>query len=299
MKILITGATGLVGSAFIRKYGEQHEITALSRTPSKASKKLGRGIRVLGSLAELDNLNNYDAVINLAGEPIAEKRWSEAQKERIENSRFRITEQLTALIKNSEHPPEVFISGSAVGFYGRQGEKLVSETEGTPHKEFSHELCQRWEQLANEAASSQTRVCLLRTGIVLARSGGALQRMAPPFKFGLGGPIGDGQQMMSWIHIADMVAAIDFLLNKTACAGAYNLTAPEPVNNEVFSKTLAKVLHRPAIFRVPAFVMRLAFGEMSDLLLTGQAVVPKRLLEAGFQFEYSKLEPALANVYPR
>ena len=299
MKILITGATGLVGSAFIRKYGELHEITALSRTPSKASKKLGRGIRVLGSLAELDNLNNYDAVINLAGEPIAEKRWSEAQKERIENSRFRITEQLTALIKNSEHPPEVFISGSAVGFYGRQGEKLVSETEGTPHKEFSHELCQRWEQLANEAASSQTRVCLLRTGIVLARSGGALQRMAPPFKFGLGGPIGDGQQMMSWIHIADMVAAIDFLLNKTACAGAYNLTAPEPVNNEVFSKTLAKVLHRPAIFRVPAFVMRLAFGEMSDLLLTGQAVVPKRLLEAGFQFEYSKLEPALANVYPR
>lgn len=297
MKILITGATGLVGSAFIRKYGEQHEITALSRSPEKASKKLGKSVRVIASLSELDNLNNFDAVLNLAGEPIADKRWSEKQKERIQKSRFRITEQLAALIQNSERPPEVFISGSAVGFYGRQGTKKVSETEGTPHDEFSHQLCKQWEQLANEAASPETRVCLLRTGIVVASSGGALKRMAPPFKFGLGGPIGDGQQMMSWIHIHDMVAAIDFLLHKQDCAGAYNLTAPNPVNNETFSKTLAKVLHRPAIFRVPAFVMRMAFGEMSDLLLTGQAVIPERLLAEGFKFEYPELEPALAKIY--
>lgn len=299
MKLFITGATGLIGRTYLRHYGDQHDVTVLTRNPEKARKTLGSSVRTVVSLSEFDHFNEFDAVINLAGEPIAEKRWSDKQKQRIQQSRFRITEQLSALIQNSERPPKVFISGSAVGFYGRQGEQVVSETKGTPHDEFSHQLCKQWEQLANQAGSEHTRVCLLRTGIVLARLGGALERMAPPFKFGLGGPIGNGKQMMSWIHIHDMIAGIDFLLHHDECAGAYNFTAPTPVSNKTFSKTLGKVLHRPVIFRVPAFTMRLAFGEMADLLLTGQAVVPERLEQAGFTFKYRELEPAIAQIYPR
>lgn len=297
MKLLITGATGLIGRTFLRHYGEQHEVTVLSRSPQRAQRILGNGVRVIANLNELDSSHTFDGYINLAGEPIAEKRWSDQQKQRIQHSRMHITEQLVALSKAAKQPPQVFISGSAIGFYGRQSSAPVTETKGTPHNEFSHQLCHQWEQLANSAASEETRVCLLRTGIVLADQGGALQRMAPPFKFGLGGPIGNGEQMMSWIHVHDMVAIIQFLLEHKETAGAYNCTAPAPVSNNEFSKTLGKVLNRPVIFRVPAFVMRLAFGEMADLLLTGQAVLPERLEQAGYTFQYRELQPALSAIY--
>lgn len=293
MKILMTGGTGFVGSAFIKRYGDQHEITVVSRHPKQAKKTLGPTVSVLPSLAELEHLNAFDAVINLAGEPIADKRWTDAQKERIEQSRWHITETLVGLCAASDHPPHTFLSGSAIGYYGRQGATPVTEDDNTPHDEFSHQLCKRWEAIAQEAASEQTRVCLLRTGVVLAGHGGALKKMLPPFRLGLGGPIGDGQQMMSWIHLDDMVAGIQFLLEHDQCQGPYNFTAPHPASNEAFSKTLGKVLHRPAFFRVPAFVLRTALGEMSDLLLTGQAVLPQRLEQAGFVFEYPQLEQAL------
>lgn len=293
MNILITGGTGLVGSAFIQRFGDDYNITVLSRHPERAHKKLGPTVSVLASLGELENLNHFDAVINLAGEPIADKRWTSAQRKRIEKSRWHITDTLVGLFEASESPPHTFISGSAIGYYGRQGTTPVTEAKNTPNDEFSHRLCKYWEDIALRAKSDKTRVCLLRTGIVLARQGGALKKMVPPFRLGLGGPMGSGEQMMSWIHINDMTAAIQFLLQQRDCSGAYNLTAPNPVNNATFSKTLGKVLHRPAFFRVPAFVLRLGFGEMSDLLLTGQAVLPERLQQAGYNFEYEELHQAL------
>lgn len=297
MKMLITGGTGLIGSALYRKLHGQHQITVLTRDPNKAHKKLGNQAQTLTSLDTLTDLNDFDAVINLAGEPIANKRWTAQQKQRIEQSRFQITEQLVKLFAQSATPPKVLISGSAMGYYGRQGKTPVTEKAHQVHDEFSHRLCAQWESIALQAQSEQTRVCLLRTGLVLAKQGGALAKMALPFKLGLGGPIGDGEQMMSWIYLDDMVDAVIFLLQQNNAQGPYNLTAPTPVSNNEFSQTLANTLHRPCVFRVPAFVMEGLLGEMSEMILTGQAVLPERLQEAGFKFKHRHLKGALQDCF--
>ncbi|WP_232096358.1 TIGR01777 family oxidoreductase, partial [Serratia ureilytica] len=192
-------------------------------------------------------------------------------------------------------PPGGRISGSAVGYYGDQGQAVVTEEE-PPHDEFTHQLCQRWEALALQAQSDATRVCLLRTGVVLAPQGGALAKMLPPFRFGLGGPIGDGRQYLPWIHLEDMVNGIIYLLDHATLSGPFNMVAPYPVHNEQFAAQLANVLDRPAFLRVPAFVMRLLMGEAAVLVLGGQRAVPKRLEEAGFHFRYLELEQALDDV---
>jgi uncharacterized protein (TIGR01777 family) len=297
MHILLTGGTGLIGSALLKKLRNQHAITVLTRNPTKAYKQLGHDITVINDLTSLDDLDHIDAIINLAGESIADKRWSEAQKKRIEQSRWRLTDQLTELCKASANPPHTFISGSAIGFYGAQGQTRVTEDDNQPHDEFTHRLCAVWEQKAEAAASDETRVCLLRTGIVLAPKGGALQRMSLPFKFGVGGPIGSGEQMMSWIHIDDMVDLILHLLNKESCSGPYNATSPNPVSNETFSKTLGRVLHRPVLLRVPSFAMKIMLGDMSTMILNGQAVLPERALESGFQFRHANLKDALKHCF--
>ncbi len=295
MKILLTGGTGFIGARLMPHLRPEHEVTVLSRTPNKVYQRLGHDVHALASLTELKNLDEFDAVINLAGEPIADKRWNDAQKQRICQSRWQITEQLVDKIKAGSHPPKVLISGSAVGFYGRQGEALVDE-DSLPHQEFSHEVCAKWEQLALAAANEQTRVCLLRTAVVLGKEGGALKKMLPAYRFGLGGPIGSGKQYMSWIHVDDVVSIILFLLEQEQCHGAFNTAAPEPVTNAQFSKTLAKVLNKPHFARVPAWTMRLLLGEMSELLLTGQRVMPVRLQSAGFHFRYPTLEKALKEI---
>lgn len=297
MNILFTGGTGLIGSAFIQRFAEQHTFTVLTRQPEKAARILGVKVKTITRLDHLDNLDHFDAVINLAGEPIADKRWSPSRKASLEKSRWNITSELAALINNSSKPPEVFISGSAVGFYGRQGTPPISENENsfTIHHDYSHELCRTWEEKAR-LSEYKTRLCIVRTGIILAPKGGALARMVPPFALGLGGPIGSGEQMMSWIHLDDMVSLLAYLLEHDQCRGNFNATAPNPVNNQEFSRTIAKVLGRPCLFKVPAFALRAVFGEMADLLLTGQAALPERLQEEGFEFHYPTLEPALANV---
>lgn len=297
MKILLTGGTGLIGSALYKKLHGQHQITVLTRNPNKAYDKLGKDTQTLTSLDKLTDLNDFDAVINLAGEPIADKRWTAQQKQRIEQSRFQITEQLVKLFSNSATPPGVLISGSAMGYYGRQGKTPVTEDKHQVHDEFSHRLCAQWEAIALQAQSEQTRVCLSRTGLVLAKQGGALAKMALPFKLGLGGPIGNGEQMMSWIYLDDMVDALIFLLQQDNAQGPFNLTAPQPVSNNEFSRTLASVLHRPCVFRVPAFVMKGLLGEMADMILTGQAVLPQRLEEAGFEFQHRQLQGALQDCF--
>lgn len=296
MKILITGATGLIGSSLTRQLLQlSHEITLLSRNITKARDKFGEKVSYWPLLDEPRSLDGFDAVINLAGEPIADKRWSKTQKERLCRSRWELTERLATLINASATPPSVMISGSAVGYYGDQGQTVVTEEE-LPHDAFTHRLCQRWESLALRAQSSHTRVCLLRTGVVLAAKGGALAKLLPPFRLGLGGPIGNGRQYLPWIHIDDMVNGIIYLLDHHHLRGPFNMVAPYPVHNEQFTATLANVLDRPAFLRVPAFVMRLLMGEAAMLVLGGQRAVPRRLEEAGFSFRFFELEQALDNV---
>jgi hypothetical protein len=292
MKILLTGGTGLIGSALVNQWHDRHELIVLSRSAAKVQSQFSERAQAVTSLSEVD-FNTLDAVVNLAGEPIVGKRWSDAQKQVLCDSRWHITQQLVEAIKAAQTPPKVLLSGSAIGIYGRQQSQLINEDFSHFHAEFSQHLCQHWEELALAAAGPSTRVCVLRTGIVLANNGGALQKMLPPFKAGLGGRIGSGQQFMSWIHINDMLRLTDFLLQHPTLHGAFNATAPQPVTNAQFSQTLAKVLHRPALLPMPAFVLRLMFGEMADLLLTGQRVIPANLIKAGFEFQFSELEPAL------
>jgi hypothetical protein len=240
-----------------------------------------------------------EAIVNLAGESIAARRWSDDQKQRLIDSRVNITRDLVLLCEqlkaSSGGAPRVMVSGSAMGYYGDQEGREVSE-ETPPHDEFAHRLCKRWEDTAREAADFGTRVVLLRIGLVLDSGGGSLQKMLPPFKFGLGGRFGTGQQFMPWIHREDLVRAILFLLDNDELEGPFNGSAPHPVTNAEFTRTLAKQLRRPAIFPVPAIVLETAFGEMSRLLLTGADMRPKRLQEAGFQFRFETLEAALADI---
>ena len=296
MKILMTGGTGLIGREFIEKFNDEHFFTVLSRTPNKAKSLLGKDIDTIGSITDIQDIGIFDAVINLAGEPIADKRWTGTQKEKICKSRWEITADLVEKINASEQPPKVFISGSAIGYYGNKGDKIVSENT-TPNKEFTYELCKKWEDIANSVKNEITRVVTLRTGVVLTSQGGALDKMALPFKLGVGGTLGSGCQYLSWIHLDDMVNAISFLLTNEDCAGPFNLTAPEPVTNRHFSKTLAKVLHRPCLFNVPSFVMTIVMGEASTMILEGQRVIPHNLLNMGFHFEYSGLNEALGDIY--
>lgn len=188
------------------------------------------------------------------------------------------------------------MSGSAIGYYGRQGDAEVVETT-TPHKEFTHDVCVKWEAIANTIDSSKTRLCILRTGVVLASEGGALDKMALPFKLGLGGKIGSGKQYLSWIHIDDMVQAMMHLLTHNDTQGNFNFTAPHPVTNSEFSSTLARALKRPCLFTVPRITMKLAMGESADMILEGQKVVPQRLLASGYQFSYPNLDGALGAIY--
>ncbi len=293
MRILLTGATGLIGQALCQHWQHQHQLICLSRQPEKAKRRSALPLHWVQDLSEVD-FNQLDVVVNLAGEPIAAKRWTEQQKQRICQSRWQLTEQIAGAILQANTPPSLLINGSAIGFYGRQSTGSIDESFSTFYPDFSHDICARWENLAMRAQTDKTRVCILRTGIVLSACGGALARMLPAYRFGLGGKLGHGEQYMSWIHLDDMVNIIDFMLNKPECQGIYNATAPMAVTNQQFSKLLAERLGKPELLPLPAVVLKLLFGEMADLLLYGQQVYPKRLLDAGFHFQYNQLRPALA-----
>lgn len=292
MHILITGGTGLIGTALVKRWQNKYKLTVLSRNPQSVITCFGQTVSAVSSVKDVD-FNDITAVVNLAGEPIVGKRWSKQQKQELCNSRWLCTKALADAISSASKPPQVLISGSAIGFYGAQQAQLISEDFSHYHDDFAHRLCQRWEALAQEAAGPQTRVCLLRTGIVLATEGGALKKMLPPFKLGLGGKIGNGEQYMSWIHIDDIVQIIEFLLLHPTLQGVFNATAPTPVTNAQFSQQLATVLRRPALLPMPAFVLSLLLGEMATLLLDGQRVIPTNLIKAGYQFRFTELTPAL------
>ncbi|EGR0669760.1 TIGR01777 family protein [Vibrio vulnificus] len=299
MNILLTGGTGFIGSELLKALSSHH-VVLLTRDRHLAKQKLQftdlGNIRYITDLSAFRDFNDFDAVINLAGEPIADKRWTQNQKQKICDSRWQITEQIVALIHASAKPPGVFISGSAVGYYGDQQDHPFDECLHVHSAGFTHTVCAHWEQIAKRAQSESTRVCLLRTGVVLGLNGGALKKMLPPYRFGLGGPLGNGKQYLPWIHLQDMVRAIVYLLETPHAQGVYNLCAPHPVSNREFSQTLAKTLKRPHLFSTPKWLMSLLMGESSCLLFDSIRAKPKRLTEIGFTFLFSRVEPALKNI---
>ncbi|MGR3808442.1 TIGR01777 family oxidoreductase [Pasteurella testudinis] len=291
MHIFITGGTGLIGQRLTRSLLKQgHQLTLLTRNPAHARTKFdGLEIEFLPTLNTLSHFDHFDAVINLAGEPIFDQAWTDEQKERLLDSRVTLTQQLVELINASRNPPHTFISGSAIGYYGDNGESAVSE-DNPKGSQFPARLCAQWEQTALQA---DCRTCLLRTATVLSTRGGALTRMLPLYRWGLGGKLGSGKQFWAWIHLHDMVAGIEFLLNHPTCQGAFNLCSPNPVRNREFNRTLAKILTRPHFAFVPAFVLKWVLGERAQLLLDSQNILPCRLLKAGFTFRFEKIDAAL------
>jgi uncharacterized protein (TIGR01777 family) len=290
--ILVTGGSGFIGGHFCRQATDLGwTVIVLTRKTKAAADRLPSTVHCIERLSELDTQQPIDIILNLAGEPLAEGRWTAARKQSFVDSRVHITNQLYQYFSALEIKPKVFISGSAIGYYG-PSDKPLDET-GLTGDGFSERLCSNWEASAMQFEGLGCRVCYLRTGIVLGEQG-ALAKMLPAFKLALGGPIGDGKQWMSWIHIEDMVSLILFCINSATLAGPVNATAPNPVTNRVFSKTLGAALHRPAIFPMPAPVVRLLFGEMGEaLLLEGQSVLPKKLQDSGFEFKYPQLDEAL------
>ena len=293
MNILITGGTGFIGSALTKSLIEQgHAVTVLSRSPDKVAETCGSGVKALGSLAQLTAEDRYQVIINLAGAPIVDARWSEARKQLIRESRIGLTKQLIACIARMTVKPELLISGSAIGYYGDQGDTLLTE-QSTSCEDFSGRLCADWEAAAKQAEQFSVRVCLIRTGLVIADGGGFLQRMLPPFRLGLGGRLGDGLQWMSWIHRQDWLNIALAMIADTAMQGAYNATAPNPVTNAEFTRILAQCLRRPALLPVPAWLLKTLLGERAQLVLGSQRVLPERLLAQGFKFQYDDLAVAL------
>ena len=241
-----------------------------------------------------ESLRDADAVIHLAGEPVAQ-RWSTDAKRRIRESRVMGTRNLVSAIGKLERRPQALVSASAVGYYGSRGDEVLDES-AAPASDFLGDLCTAWEKEAREAESLGVRVVTIRTGVVLDGRGGALQRMLPPFRMGVGGKLGSGRQWMSWIHAEDLAAMYRFALETPAARGAWNGVAPNPATNADFTRALAGTLRRPALFPVPAFALKTIFGEMAEILLASQRVVPKAPEAAGFRFRFSQLEPALADV---
>ena len=305
MRILITGGAGLIGRALIDLLlPEGHEITVLSRHPGRASLPAGvtlarwDGVSTDGWGQMMDGM---DAVVNLAGESIAGKgtlpaRWTPGRKRRILQSRIDATRAVVQAIDAARNRPRVLVQGSAVGYYGAHLDDEVLEENAPSGHDFLAEVVRQWEATALPAAEMGVRVALARTGLVLSTAGGSLPPAMMPFRFFLGGPMGSGRQWWPWIHIRDEVRALAFLMREERTSGPFNLTAPHPVTNREFARVLGKMMNRPSLTPAPAFMLRLALGEMAWLLLAGQRAIPVRLLALGFHFEFPDLETALRDL---
>jgi uncharacterized protein (TIGR01777 family) len=296
MKMLVSGSHGLVGRALVRALiDDGHEVVRLVRHD-----------RTLGTFeiewhpnqgrVDAQQLEGFDAVVHLAGESIASGRWSDEKKRAIRDSRVKGTALLSETFAQLSQPPSVFVCASAIGYYGNRGDELLTETSG-PGNDFLASVCVEWEAATRPAVEKGIRTVKTRFGIILDGNGGALAKMLTPFRMGIGGRVGDGKQWMSWITLEDVVAGLKFMLLDPAARGPVNFVAPKPVTNAEFTRTLGRVLARPTFFPVPAFGVRLAFGEMADaLLLSSQRVEPVVLEEKGFPFYWPTLEPALWNL---
>jgi uncharacterized protein (TIGR01777 family) len=301
-RVVIAGATGAIGHALVEALrGRGDEVVALSRDPQRAAEALGTGVAVVAwpepkrAAPPPDALAGADAVVNLLGEPIAQ-RWTDAVKTEIRDSRVLGTRSLVEGLRalGDDSRPRTLVSQSATGFYGPTGDEALDEDAG-PGTDFLAQVVLEWEREAS-AAESLARVALTRTGVVLMPHGGALAAMLPPFRLGVGGPVAGGRQYVSWIHIDDVGGGLLRCVDEESLAGPVNLTAPTPVTNGELSRTLGRVLHRPAVLPVPGAALRLLYGEMAQVVTTGQRVLPTRLQRGNYEFRYPELEPALRDV---
>jgi uncharacterized protein (TIGR01777 family) len=300
MNILVSGSTGLVGTALIPALtAAGHEVIRLVRVKSRTPSKEIIGWDPAASYIDAAGLEGLDAIVHLAGEPIASGRWNAAKKARIRDSRVQGTRLLCEALSHVARPPKTLICASAIGYYGDRGDEVLNES-SSAGKGFLAEVCRDWEAACDAAQRKGLRVVNARFGVILSTAGGALAKMLTPFKMGAGGIIGSGQQYMSCLSIDDCVGAIVHSLNANSLVGPVNVVGPTPVTNREFTKTLGKVLGRPTVFPMPAFAARLAFGEMADELLLGSdRVEPKKLLASGYAFRHVDLETALRHVLRR
>jgi uncharacterized protein (TIGR01777 family) len=294
LKALVTGATGLIGRRLIEQLNAP---VVLSRQPGAARDTLGAEVsawawRPEAEPAPVDAFAGVDVIFHLAGESVADGRWTKEKKQRIHDSRVLGTRNLVAALRRIERRPRVLVAAAAIGYYGDRGESAL--TEDSPAGEgFLADVCKAWEAEADAAASLGLRVVKARIGLVLAPEGGALARMAPPFRLGVGGKLGDGRQWMSWIHADDVVGLLLLAAERDDIQGPLNLVGPEPAQNEAFTHALGRVLGRPTVLSVPRAALRIAFGELGGVLLESQRVLPARAQRAGYVFRYAELEPAL------
>jgi uncharacterized protein (TIGR01777 family) len=294
MRIVIAGGSGFLGTPLSHALSaDQHRIILLTRGPAATGRVRWDPNGEVGDWAEA--IDGADALINLSGESIAGTRWNDAHKSRVLNSRVLATRSLARAIRACAKPPRVLISGSGVGFYGSCGDEIVTETRGAG-SDFLAGVCVEWEAEAL-AAQTTTRVVCVRTGLVLARDGGALAQMLTPFWFGAGGPVGSGRQYWPWIHRHDWIDIVRFAIANEKVDGAVNATGPAPVTNREFAKALGRAMHRPAFATVPGFVLRMVVGEMAYALLTGQRAIPEKTERAGFGFRYRTIEATLADLF--
>ena len=302
-RVIITGGTGMIGQPLAKQLAKAgYEVIVLSRNPANAGALAGiSGIKIVdwdaktaqgwGSLAD-----GAFAIVNLAGENLAEGRWTDERKRTIVDSRVDAAKAVVAAIEQAQVKPEVVVQASAVGYYGPRGNEPVTE-EGKSGSSFDAKVCVTWEQASDPVAAMGVRRVIIRTGIVLDKNAGALPRMAMPFKLFAGGPIASGKQVMPWIHLADEVNAIQWLMENPAAQGVFNLSAPNPVTNKELAQALGTALGRPSLVPVPAFALKTMFGEMAELLLTGQRAVPARLQQLGYPFRFSTIQAALDDIY--
>ena len=289
-KFLITGATGFIGSKLCQELlSDGHRIVALTRQKNKISAHEN-----LKYINDLDEENfNFDVVINLAGATISEY-WTKKKQQEIRESRLDITQKIVEKIIKSENPLKLFISGSAIGFYGTSNSIIFSEnSQATKQNLFSQKLCKDWEEIALKA-QDKSRVVLLRTGVVIGEGGGIIKKLSIPFKMGLGGNIGDGNQIMSWIHLQDVMGILNLIMNNSSIVGAMNLVAPNACSNAEFSQKLAKKFSRPRFFHMPKIIAQTLFGKMGEeLLLSSQKIAPHKAIENGYDFKFSRIEEAI------
>src|SRR5262245_34933166 len=303
MRVVVAGGTGFLGAPLVSSLARDgHEVVVLTRGSHGARGSQPANVSFLpwtpnGEAGSWKSaIDGAGAVVNLAGESIAGKRWSAEQKQRILDSRVRATRSLVAAIRQAATPPAVLVSGSAVGYYGPLGDQIVAE-DSRPGSDFLAKVCVEWEREA-AAAGDRTRLVCVRTGIVLEKDGGALPEMLPPFKFFVGGPVGTGRQYWPWIHRDDWLALVRWSIATPAVSGALNATAPNPVTNAEFAHALGRAMHRPAFMPAPGFALRIMLGEMADgLLLSGQRAVPAKATQAGFTFKYARVEDALGAIF--
>lgn len=298
MRIVIAGGSGFLGRPLAASLAaDGHEVIALSRSARGDGPSRVEWVPDGSAGPWASAIDGAGAVVNLAGESIAARRWTAAQKNRILDSRVKATRSLVAAIAQARTPPPVLVSGSAVGYYGLSGDQIVDEN-AAAGDDFLARVCVAWEAEAQKAANARTRVVLIRTGLALERDGGALPKMLPPFRFGAGGPVGSGRQYWPWIHRADWIAMTKWAIAAPAVSGPINVTAPSPETNRDFATALGRAVHRPAFMPAPAFALRLLLGEMADaLLLSGQRAVPTKAQRLGFTFTYPRLDDALRAIF--